>query len=196
MQTLKQNLEEIITISDAEWQEVSKLFKSRYFKKHEMIYQGGEIMDVVFYLSNGVAKSYIYDAEHKEFIWQIYYNHAKLSTKSALLEDCVSYYDKTPSLLNFEALEDVECYEISRADLERLYESDMKWQYMGRMLTQSAYGNAYKRVVSIMTQNATARYTDLLNTYPNIFDYVKAYHIAAYLGIAPQSLSRLRKKLS
>jgi len=195
MHVLKQNLEEFVTISDEEWEEISKLFTYRHFGKSAMIYQGGEIMDTVFYLSKGVAKSYIYDADHKEFIWQIYYNHPKSCTKNALLEDCVSYYEKTPSLLNFEALEDVECYEISREDLETLYESDIKWQYMGRMLTQGAFGNAYKRVVSIMTQDATTRFTDLLKTYPDIFDYVKAYHIAAYLGITPQSLSRLRKKL-
>ena len=89
MQTLRKNIEEMISVSDEEWEEVSKLFKYRKFQKSEMIYQGGEVMNILFYLSKGVAKLYVYDAQDKEFIWQIYYNHPTLNTKNALLDDCV-----------------------------------------------------------------------------------------------------------
>jgi len=192
---LRLEFEKMITISDAEWQEVVPLFKYRQFKKGEIFHYGGEIMNNVYYLSKGIAKSYFYGDNGKEFVWQIYYNHASLTVKNAMMDDCVSFYEQNDSLLTFEALEDVECYEISWKALEALYVSHSKWQYVGRVLTQGAYANAYKRIVSIMSQDSSSRYEALLAQYPNIFEYVKAYHIASYLGITPQSLSRLRKKL-
>lgn len=196
MLTLKQQLEKVIDISSKEWQEISSHFIKRTFAKSETIFQSGEIMDVVFYLASGVANAYVINDDGKAFIWQIYYNHPDQGIKNALLDDCVSYDERTPSLLNFEALEETECYEISRAYLEKLYTTDIKWQYLGRMLTQSAYANAYRRVISSMTRDAASRLEELLRDHPNIFERVKAYHVAAYLGITPQSLSRLRKNIT
>lgn len=195
MNTLRAELEKMITISDEEWTDIVPLFKYRTFKKGEIFHYGGKIMQDVFYLANGIAKSYFYGEDGKEFVWQIYYNHASLTVKNTMMDDCVSFYEQSNSLLTFEALEDVECYQISWRDLEALYSSHIKWEHMGRMLTQTAYTNAYSRIISIMSQDSTSRYKALLAQYPNIFDYVKAYHVASYLGITPQSLSRLRKKL-
>ncbi len=56
------------------------------------------------------------------------------------------------------------------------------------------YASTYKRVISLMSESAEERYERLLREYPTIFSKVKSYHIASYLGIAPQTLSKLRKK--
>jgi len=151
-------------------------------------------MDDVYYITDGVAKSYFIDSNGKEFIWQIYFNKGNKERKNITMDDSVSHFEKEGSFLSFEALEDVTCYSISWKNLEKLFASDMKWQFLGRMLTYEAYAISYKRVISIMSESATQRFERLLTENPSVFENVKSYHIASYLGITPQSFSRLKKK--
>ncbi|WP_456431390.1 Crp/Fnr family transcriptional regulator [Nitratifractor sp.] len=193
MDTLRKKLETIIPIDDTEWGAVSALFTPCRFAGSETIHL---VMDVVYYLASGAAKSYFYDADGKEFIWQFYYNAPQSEIKNSLMDDCVSYLENRPGLLSFEALEDTLCYRARQEDLEKFYARDGKWQYLARILTGYAYANAYHRVVAMMSKDASDRLRDLMETQPEIFEHVRSYHIAAYLGIAPQSLSRLRKKMN
>ena len=64
------------------------------------------------------------------------------------------------------------------------------------MIHDTWYASTYKRVLSLMGESAEERYVRLLKEYPTIFEKVKSYHIASYLGIAPQTLSKLRKNES
>jgi len=153
-------------------------------------------MNRVYYITDGVAKSYFIDNAGKEFIWQIYFNRGNKERKNIVMDDSVSYFEKEGSFLAFEALEDVTCYSIHWKELELLFASDIKWQFLGRMLTYNAYAISYKRVLSIMSENATDRFKRLLKENPSVFKNVKAFHIAAYLGITPQSYSRLKTKIT
>lgn len=159
-----------------------------------MIHYAGDVMNRVYYIVSGVAKSSFLDTQDKEFIWQIYFNSGNKERKNIILDDSVSYVEQEGSFLNFEALSDVVCYYIEWKDLEVLFASDLKWQYLARMLTYEAYAISYKRVISIMGENATQRFLRLLKENPSLFEHVKSYHIASYLGITPQSLSRLKNE--
>lgn len=109
------------------------------------------------------------------------------------MDDSVSYYEQTGSLLNFEILQDSEFYVIKLKELDDFFETDKKWQYLVRIWLHDTYFAAtYKRVVSLMTENSIEKYERLLDEYPNIFNQIKSYHIASFLGIAPQTLSKLR----
>ncbi len=171
---------------------VKKLFKKEEYRTNEVIHFAGDIMDKVYYITEGVAKSYFLDQNAKEFIWQIYFNHGNKERKNITMDDSVSHFEREGSFLTFEALEDVTCYSILWEDLEHLFASNIKWQFLGRMLTYEAYAISYKRVVSIMRESATERFERLLVENPAIFEHVKSYHIASYLGITPQSFSRLK----
>ncbi len=193
---LKKELEYLgIKILDDEWDKVKKIFKKELYLENEMIHYAGDVMDKVYYITEGVVKSYFIDANGKEFIWQIYFNKGNKERKNIVMDDSVSYYEKEGSFLAFEALENVTCYSVSWKSLEVLFASDIKWQYLARMLTYNAYSISYKRVLSIMSENATQRFERLLKENPSVFKNVKSYHIASYLGITPQSYSRLKPKL-
>ena len=197
MQKLRKELQfKGIRISNTEWDEVKKLFTKECFEPKQMIHFTGDVMDKVYYITKGVAKSYFLDENGKEIIWQIYFNKGNKERKNITLEDSVSFYDQEGSSLAFEALDEVECFSISFKQLEVLFASDAKWQYLGRMLTHEAYAVSFKRVISIMSENATQRFERLLKENPSIFTSVKSYHIAAYLGITPSSFSRLKAKLA
>ena len=111
------------------------------------------------------------------------------------MDDSVSYYEQTGSLVSFEILEDAEFEVISLEDFDALLDMNKKWQQFGRMMIHDTwYASTYKRVISLMSESAQERYERLLKEYPTIFQQVKSYHIASYLGIAPQTLSKLRRE--
>jgi len=197
MKYLRKELEKSIEITDEEWKFVSSKFKPKSSKKGEIIHYAGEIFSEIWYIKSGLARSYFIDNNGKDFTWQLYFNDESMSKLNLFMDDSVSYYEQSGSLLSFEILEDAEFEIISMIDMDAIFDMNIKWQQFGRMMIHNTwYASTYKRVVSLMSENAEERYQRLLREYPTIFEKVKSYHIASYLGIAPQTLSKLRKSES
>jgi hypothetical protein len=114
------------------------------------------------------------------------------------MDDSVSYYENEASMLHFEALEDSVFYMISLKEMDSfLNKADKKWEHLARIWLHDTYfSSTYKRVVSLMSEDVEERYMRLLLEYPDIFKRIKAYHIATFLGVAPQTLSKIRKNES
>lgn len=140
-----------------------------------------EIFTQCCYLEQGLARSYFYDSNDKDFTWLLYFRDDTANAINLFLDDSVGYYEKKGSMLNFEVLEDLVFQVIEIIDLDRIFKHN------------AFYSSIYKRALSIISESAEERYTRLVNDHPNIFNLVKSYHIASYLGIAPQTLSKLRK---
>jgi hypothetical protein len=111
------------------------------------------------------------------------------------MDDSVSFYENSGSMLNFEVLEDAVFYVISLDELDKFISKDKKWEHLTRVWFHDTYYAAtYKRVISLMSETVGERYERLLEEYPLIFKQVKSYHIASYLGVAPQTLSKLKNE--
>lgn len=112
------------------------------------------------------------------------------------MDDSVSYYENDASMLHFEALEDCIFYVISLKEMDDFLNSvDKKWEHLARIWLHDTYfSSTYKRVISLMSENVEERYERLLDEYPDIFKRVKSYHIATFLGVAPQTLSKLKNE--
>ena len=82
------------------------------------------------------------------------------------------------------------------ATLQNAYEHSYLWNKFGRLIAEKSYVISEKRTESLLFYNAEQRYLNLVRTYPRVFEQVPLYHIASYLGMERESLSRLRKKLS
>jgi len=80
--------------------------------------------------------------------------------------------------------------------LQNAYEQSHLWNKFGRIIAEKSYVISEKRIESLLFYNAEERYLNLVKTYPRVFEQVPLYHIASYLGIERESLSRLRKKLA
>ena len=194
MNKLKEILSQSINITDEEWLVIQSKFTSKNAKKGEIIHHNGVIFDDIWYIKSGLARSYMIDQNGKDFTWQLYFNDDSKNKINLFMDDSVSYYEQTGSLLIFEALEDSEFEVISIQDLDTLFDTNMEWQHFGRMMIHDIwYASTYKRVLSLMSETAEEKYQRLLEEYPTIFDKVKSYHIASFLGITPQTLSKLRR---
>jgi len=197
MNYLKKELEKSIAITDEEWDFISSKFKPKSAKKGEIIHYAGDIFSEVWYIKSGLARSYFIDNNGRDFTWQLYFKDESMSKLNLFMDDSVSYYEQSPSLVSFEILEDAEFEVIHLDDMDAMFNLNMKWQHFGRMMIHDTwYASTYKRVISLMSETAQERYDRLLEEYPTIFEKVKSYHVASYLGIAPQTLSKLRKSES
>ena len=194
MNYFKKLIEHFITINDEEWLEAKGIFKKTSVKKGVVVHQAGEVFSNIWFIKSGLARSYFIDINGKEYTWQLYFRGKSKHGLNHFMDDSVSFYENTGSLLSFEILEESTFYVASLEDLDKFISKDKKWEYLTRLWLHDTYYSAtYKRVISLMSENVAQRYERLLEEYPSIFDRVKSYHIASYLGIAPQTLSKLKK---
>ncbi|MCV6607722.1 MAG: Crp/Fnr family transcriptional regulator [Campylobacterales bacterium] len=195
MKYLKKLIGQHIDIDEKEWEELTSLFKKVHIKKGQTISHAGDVFKDFYFIKSGLARSYFTDLNGKDFTWQIYFRGKSKYGLNHFMDDSVSYYENEPSMLTFETLEDSEFYLISLYEMDNfLSRKDKKWEHLTRIWLHDTYfTSTYKRVLSLMSEKVEKRYDRLLLEYPNIFTRVKSYHIATFLGIAPQTLSKLKK---
>lgn len=194
MEYLRKELEKIVDINDLEWLDIINRFKTINKSKGDMIHRSGDIFKECWYLESGLARSFFNDANGKDFTWQLYFRDESSNGINLFLDDSVGYYENKGSTLSFEVLEDSRFKVIDIEELDSIFNISKKWEDLGRIFKHNAfYSSTYKRAISVMSESAESRYKRLIMEHPNIFNIVKSYNIASYLGIAPQTLSKLRK---
>ena len=193
MKYFKKMIEHFITVDDDEWNSICAKLTTVTVSKGTVIHRSGSVFSEIWFVKSGLSRSYFTDVNGKDFTWQLYFRGRSTHELNHFLDDSVSFYENTGSMLNFEALEDSVFYTISLAELDEFLSKNKKWEHLARIWLHDTYFAAtYKRVISLMSETAKARYERLLDEYPSITKQVKSYHIASYLGIAPQTLSKLK----
>ena len=184
-----------IPVTDKEWANAIKIFKKITVKKGTTIHRSGNIFSDIWFIKSGLARSYFINLNGKDFTWQLYFRGKSKHGLNHFMDDSVSFYEQTGSMLSFEILEDSTFYVASLKDLDLFIAQDKKWEHLARIwLHDTYYAATYKRVISLMSETALEKYQRLLEEYPSIFNQVKSYHIASYLGVAPQTLSKLKNE--
>lgn len=106
------------------------------------------------------------------------------------------FHGITPSLLNIDALEDTVVLQISRDDLISLYKDAPKFNLIFRVLIEKAFIRLQERLLQTISSTAEERYASFLQLYPHLTNRLSQVQIAAFLGITPEFLSKLRNKIS
>jgi CRP/FNR family transcriptional regulator len=109
--------------------------------------------------------------------------------------DFDAFYNQISSKLYIEAIEDSQLLSISYNSLQKIYEEAPIFERYFRVLTTHAFIAQRKRILSTLEKNTQERYLEFCTSYPNIENRVANYDIANYLGVSPENLSRVRKKL-
>jgi CRP-like cAMP-binding protein len=110
--------------------------------------------------------------------------------------DYESFLLQVPSPDFIEALDDCELFTLSYADMQALYQHSQRFERFGRLIAEKLFIDTAKSKRNLMLQTAEERYLELLTNQPRIFERLPQHLIASYLGIQPQSLSRIRAKIS
>jgi CRP-like cAMP-binding protein len=141
------------------------------------------------FVEKGALRSYTIDEKGNEHIVQF-------AIEGWWTSDMYSFITGEPSVYNIDVLEDSELLLLSNPSQEELLQKVPKFEKYQRLLVQAAYIALQRRLVLSLSQTAEEKYTRLLNTYPDIIQRVPQHMVASYLGITPETLSRIRKQIS
>jgi len=117
-------------------------------------------------------------------------------TENYWILDLTSFHEKTPAKLNIDALEDSVVLRINHAELIDLYLKAPKFNRIFRVLLESHFMLQQQRMAQLFSSTAEERYQLFLETYPHLLNRLSQVQIAAYLGITPEFLSRIRGRLA
>lgn len=176
-----------VDITEQEEEIILSAFEPISVKKKKDLLVPGEVCRYVYFVTKGGLRSYFVDSKGVEHIYQIRLDNSWIS-------DLESFFSQRPSKYYIEAMEDTQMLRISHERLEQLYHEVPKLERYFRILFQKAYINALERLNATMWESAVERYNDMLKEHSDIFQRVPLTYIASYLGITPESLSRIRKK--
>ncbi len=162
-------------------------FESVKIKRKKELLISGQICKYIYFITKGCLRSFYIDSKGTEHIYQIRMDNNWIA-------DIQSFFSQNSSKYNIEALEDSELLRISHKQFEQLLLEIPALERYFRVLFQKAYINALSRLNATMWETAMDRYNEMLKENPEIFQRVPLVYIASYLGITPESLSRIRKQ--
>ena len=185
-------IEKYISFNVIEW----TLFKSKLtvksYKKGQTIHQIGDVCTKLAFINSGLARAYMIGEDGKEYTWSIFFNDENSHMTNLFVVDYDSFINQTESSLGIEVIEDCELFIITYRDVQFLYDKLKKGEKFGRLMTQEAYSYLHKMVIDRQIQTANERFDEFMQKTPYLLDKVPQYHIATFLGITPQHLSRLK----
>ncbi|WP_268849351.1 Crp/Fnr family transcriptional regulator [Flavobacterium aestivum] len=176
-------------ISDDELKYVSSLATFKEFKKNSIILHQGEVEKYLSFIEMGSARYYYLDSNGKEIC-------LLFTFENWFLGEVSSFLTKTPSFCFIESLTDIKLWQISYENLQNILNNTKRGDRIGRLLMEQLYLRKAKRERSFLTQTAEQRYLSLIKENPSLLQQIQLKHIASYLGITPQALSRIRKRIN
>lgn len=193
MQEMKTYLEQIDKFIGALPYEIQlALEKNSYqqnFKKGEIILRENQICKYSYHFLEGIGRKFYMDQDSKEITTEFYF-------PDDLALAFESYVFQTPSKEYIECLTDVTVSITDYQKFNALKEKYPKLMELDLMITEIHTVWLEQKILEMRTLNATQRYHKLLNNYPHFIKYISLTHIASYLGISLETLSRIRSKIA
>lgn len=185
---MREVLQAIAPFTPAELQAFEQLPTRRVAHAKQQVAGAGAPFTRLWFVSKGLIRAYrLVDGED-----YTYYFFAA----QEFAVDYQSFLTEAPSTLYFEALVDSEYYEWQKADILRLYDAYPRFERLGRVMAERAYLGAAERFMQQQADDLETRYRKLLAKNPQLFLSIPQYYIASYLGVKPQSLSRIRARVA
>ena len=175
----------LIPLTKGEKELVGEKFHSRLFRKRQYLLQEGDICTQFNFILRGCLRTYKIDEKGNTHILQF-------AIENNWINDLGSFHGVKPSVLNIDALEDTVVLQISRDDLIALYKEAPKFDRIFRVLVENAYVRLQERMLQNISSTAEERYQSFLDLYPHLTNRLSQVQIAAFLGVTPEFLSRLR----
>lgn len=188
IQILKESISAVVSLTDEELAAFGEVFEFKILKKNEFFLKENQICDYIGLVVSGVM-IYVKTLSNGDEAT------IHFAFEGDWVNNTLSRLNNTPSAISIKAVEDTGILIIKQKDINNLYLKIPKTERLGRILTEQAFIKFVEQTIEFQTLTAKQRYENLLKNYPGIFKKVQLYHIASYLGIAPKSLSRIRKEV-
>lgn len=181
---LKEHIQEIVSLSDDEFEIIQRFFIKKRFRKRQFLVQEHQPVHEIFLIEKGILKSSFIDHAGKEYILQF-------AASNWWISDFAGFFKQENSSLAVDCIEDAEVYAISYEDLNTLCSKVPVMEHFFRIKSNFGYVALQQRILSLMSKSAKERYEEFIKQYPGFTDHIPKQLIASYLGVSRETLSRL-----
>ncbi len=185
MEELIKKIKNLIELSKEAETYLLSIANEKVFEKDSILIREQEIVKKIFYVIDGCLRSYCIDKNGKEHTLQF-------AIKNWWISDYMAIHNNEPALLNVECLKDSKVIVFDAKKINGILFKFKEFEPFQRYLLERHVVSLQKRILNQLKLTATERYDLFLEEYGDIEHYTKNYHIASYLGITQQSLSRIR----
>lgn len=183
-----QTLGHKVPFSEEEMAIVKTHLTPKKLRKKQYLLQEGDVCKFIAFVEKGALRSYTVDEKGVERIIQF-------ALEGWTISDLYSFLTAEPATYNIDALEDSGLVLISKAAHEELLRTMPKYETWMRIQITGAYIAMQRRLTSIISLSLEERYASFTAQYPEIVQRVPQHMIASYMGLTPETLSRVRKKM-
>lgn len=157
--------------------------------KGNVLLKAGDWVAHQYYVHQGCLRTFFIDASGKEHTMQF-------AIHDWWISDYTAFFTSGKAIMHIEVIQEATLYRLSKKNMEALYDEVPKLESFFRKKLESGFASFQKRILANLSQSAKERYIAFRTDYPNIEQSVKNYHVASYLGITTESLSRIRKEIA
>ena len=179
---------QIAVLEEKEIELIKSSFKPLYLTKGDFFLEAGKINKHVGFLHKGLVRYFVYkDGEESTF---------EFTKQGEFIADYQSFNNKTESIQNIQAIEDCEILIINFDNVQTIFNTTNNGNLIGRLIIEHRFDVMVNQLLAIYMQNHEDRYQSFITLYSDLTQRIPQYLIASYVGVKPESLSRIRRRFT
>ena len=184
---LKTYCKNTVPLTDEEIKLIDTYFEVKNLKKKHFLLQGGKVCNFIGFIAHGAIRHFhIKDGIEKT---------CDISFENSWVTDFQSFNHNTSSIMNLQAMENTTVFSIRKENLYKLYTECNKYETFGRLMAEQVAERATEIAMSLSSDKPEERFENLLQKQPDLFQRVPQKYIANFLGVSPESLSRIKNRV-
>ena len=188
MKEIRAFIDTIAPMNDSDWEFFASKLQKAELKKNSIVLEVGKTEKYLSFISKGVIRLYI-PKETSDLTFGFLFDNEFVTAYDSFLTQCPSQYQ-------IETLTETILWKISNTDLQEVYKKTTNGNLIGRKMAEKMFLIKSKRELSFLNKTAEERYLDLFSDRPQLLKQIPLKYIASYIGVTPQALSRIRKRIT
>lgn len=187
-QKLIQSVKQIAPIDSDEEDIFMNVFTLKVIKRGDFFLKEGEVNNKLGFVVEGLVRYFVYKDNEESTL--------EFSKEGEFIAEYQSFLTQTESIQCIQAIENTTLLVTDFQGLQTIYSKIKNGNLIGRIVIEYRFGHLMRQLLSIYMHTAGERYLHFLKTFPDLVQRVPQYYIASYVGVKPESLSRIRKRLA